>query len=189
MLGIGAGSRSTMPVGPPTVSGPTTTGGFGDGVKRRSQIQMSPAETQSLLSEARTMTMCTFNHDGTIHAVAMWYGFLGDDIAIETKAKSQKAVNLRRDPRITCLVESGEGYNELRGVELVGWAELIEEPARLWEIGVSVFERHVAPYNEGQHRSQVEAMLHNRVGVRVHANRIVTWDHRKLGAPPAGRAQ
>jgi hypothetical protein len=54
---------------------------------------------------------------------------------------------------------------------------------------VSVFERHVAPYNEGQHRSQVEAMLHNRVGVRVHANRIVTWDHRKLGMAPGSGAQ
>jgi PPOX class probable F420-dependent enzyme len=184
MLGIGPEPRSPVPVGRPEVTGPPAPGGYGDGVKRRSQIQMSEPETKALLEEARTMTMCTFHHDGTIHAVAMWYGFLGNDLATQTKVKSQKAVNLRRDSRITCLVESGEGYDELRGVEIVGWAELIEEPTQLWDIGVSVFERHVAPYDESRHHSQVEAMLHNRVGVRVHANRTVTWDHRKLGMAP-----
>ena len=164
-------------------------GGYGDGVNRRRQIQMSAPEAEALLREGRTMTMCTFNHDGTIHAVAMWYGFLDGNVAIETKTKSQKAVNLRRDPRITCLVESGESYDELRGVELVGWAELIDDPARLWEIGVSVFERHIAPYDEREHRSEVEAMLHNRVGVKVHPSRTVTWDHRKLGRPPGSDPQ
>jgi len=180
--------RSPGPAGTPNVSGPTP-GGYGDGVKRRGQIQMSAPEVKALLVEARTMTMCTFNHDGTIHAVAMWYGFLDGDVAIQTKVTSQKAVNLRRDPRITCLVESGEAYDELRGVEIVGWAELIEEPSQLWDIGVSVFERHVAPYEESQHRSEVETLLHNRVGVRVHANRTVTWDHRKLGMSPGASAR
>ncbi len=159
----------------------TMPGGYGDGVKRRNQIKMSPDEIRGLLDEARTMTMCTFNHDGTIHAVAMWFGFLGADIAVQTKAKSQKALNLRRDPRITCLVEAGEGYDELRGVELVGTAEAIEAPEELWKIGVSVFERHVGPYDEGL-RAQVEAMLHKRVGFRIRPERIVSWDHRKLGS-------
>jgi len=36
--------------------------------------------------------------------------------ALETKAKSQKVQNLRRDPRITCLVEEGDSYDQLRGV-------------------------------------------------------------------------
>src|SRR5580658_4462476 len=188
MLGTAPVLRSLALAGASNVSGPAA-GGYGDGIKRRSQIQMSASEVKALLVEARTLTMCTFNHDGTIHAVAMWYGFLGDDVAIQTKVKSQKAVNLRRDPRITCLVESGEAYDELRGVEIVGWAELIEEPSRLWDIGVSVFERHVAPYEEGLHRSEVETLLHKRVGVRVHANRTVTWDHRKLGTAPGATAR
>ena len=165
---------------PPAMTATPGFQSYGDGVNRRRQIHMSAPEADLLLHEGRTMTMCTFNHDGTIHAVAMWYGFLDGDLAIQTKTKSQKAVNLRRDPRITCLVESGESYDELRGVELVGWAEMIEDPARLWDIGVSVFERHVAAYDEAAHRAQVDVMLRNRVGFKVHVNRIVTWDHRKL---------
>jgi len=159
---------------------------YGDRVNRRKQVQMSPEEAHQFLVEARTLTMCTFNHDGTIHAVAMWYGFLDGAIAIETKAKAQKVRNLRRDPRITCLVEDGESYDQLRGVELVGKAEILEDRDRLFEIGISVFERHVSPYREQDHRGAVEGMVYNRVGVIVHPERTVSWDHRKLAAGSAG---
>ena len=74
---------------------------MGHGVKQRDLIVMSPEEVDAFIHERRPMTMCTLNHDGSIHAVAMWYGFVDGSVAIETKAKSQKALNLRRDPRIT----------------------------------------------------------------------------------------
>ena len=153
------------------------------GVKQRDVIKMTDEEVDVFLHERRPLSMCTMNHDGTIHAVAMWYGFLEGSIAIESKAKAQKVQNLRRDPKMTCLFEAGEDYEELRGVELVGRAEIVEEPDRIWELGVSVFERYQAPYTE-ELRPFVEAMLHKRVVVKLHVDRIVTWDHRKLGLPP-----
>ena len=153
------------------------------GVKQRDVIKMTDEEVEVFLHERRPLSMCTMNHDGTIHAVAMWYGFLEGSIAIESKAKAQKVQNLRRDPKMTCLFEAGEDYEELRGVELVGRAEIVEEPDRIWELGVSVFERYQAPYTE-ELRPFVEAMLHKRVVVKLHVDRIVTWDHRKLGLPP-----
>ena len=60
----------------------------------------------------------------------MWYGFLDGDIAFETKAKSQKVQNLRRDKRLTVMVEDGTAYEELRGVELSGWGEIIDDRDR-----------------------------------------------------------
>ena len=153
------------------------------GVKQRDVIKMTDGEVDVFLHERRPLSMCTMNHDGTIHAVAMWYGFLEGSIAIESKAKAQKVQNLRRDPKMTCLFEAGEDYEELRGVELVGRAEIVEDPDRIWELGVSVFERYQAPYTE-ELRPFVEAMLHKRVVVKLHVDRIVTWDHRKLGLPP-----
>jgi len=123
----------------------------------------------------------TINHDGAIHLVAMWYGFLEGAVAFHTKAKSQKAVNLRRDPRITCLVEEGDKYEELRGVELVGRAELVEDPERMFEVGVSVFERSKSITYTDDRRADVEAFLNKRVAVKVHVDRVVSWDHRKLG--------
>jgi PPOX class probable F420-dependent enzyme len=149
------------------------------GVNRRDQIKMSPEEIDAFLREERTATMCSMHPDGSIHAVAMWYGFLDGVLTVETKAKSQKVQNLRRDPRLTVLVEAGDSYDQLRGVELVGRGRVIEDPDRIWELGVSVWERYIGPYDESQ-RDGLAAMLNKRVLVTIDIDRIVSWDHRKL---------
>jgi PPOX class probable F420-dependent enzyme len=161
------------------------TQAMGHGVKQRDVIKMTPDEVEAFLSEQRTLSMCTINFDGSIHAVAMWYGFLEGSIAVETKTKSQKVQNLRRDPRMTVLIEDGDSYEELRGVELVGRAEIVDDPDQMWALGVSVFERYTGPYTE-EMKPFVEAMLHKRVVVQLHVERTVSWDHRKLGLGPTG---
>ncbi len=124
------------------------TSAMGHGVNQRDLIKMTPEEVADFLRGRRSMTMSTISPDGTIHSVAMWYGFLEGEIAFETKAKAQKVQNLRRDPRLTCLVESGETYDQLRGVSLVGRGEIVDDAERMWELGVSVFERYNGPYND-----------------------------------------
>jgi PPOX class probable F420-dependent enzyme len=158
------------------------TSAMGHGVNQRAQIKMSPEEVEEFLNERHSMTMSTISGDGSIHSVAMWYGFLEGAIAFETKAKAQKVVNLRRNPALTCLVEAGETYDQLRGVTLIGTGEIIDDPARMWELGVSVFERYNGPYSD-EMKPFVEAMLNKRVVVKLHVNKTVTWDHRKLGLP------
>ena len=155
---------------------------MGHGVKQRDVIRMTEEEIDAFLHERRPMTMCTLNHDGSIHAVAMWYGFVDGAIAIETKAKAQKSVNLGRDPRITLLFEDGDYYEELRGVELVGHAELVEDPDKMFELGVNLFERYYGTYTE-ELRPFVETMLHKRIVAKINVERTVSWDHRKLGLP------
>jgi PPOX class probable F420-dependent enzyme len=155
--------------------------GLGGGVNQRSKIKMSDAEIDEFLAGRHSMSCATIGADGRIHLVAMWYGFLEGAVALETKAKSQKIANLRRDPRMTVLVEDGESYEQLRGVELVGTAEIIEDPDRLWEIGVSVFGRYNAPYTD-EMRPFVEIMLRKRVGVKLNVDKVVSWDHRKLSS-------
>jgi PPOX class probable F420-dependent enzyme len=154
---------------------------FGQGVKQRDLIKMTQEEIDEFLAGWRTMNVATMNHDGTIHLVAMWYGFLEGCPAFETKAKSQKVQNLRRNPQITCLVEDGDAYEELRGVELVGHAEIVEDPDRIFEMGISVVERTSGVKYTEEMKPAVEMMIHKRVGVKVHIDKYVSWDHRKLG--------
>jgi PPOX class probable F420-dependent enzyme len=158
------------------------TNAMGHGVNQRDLIKMTPEEVDAFLQERRSMTMSTISSDGSIHSVAMWYGFLDGAVAFETKAKAQKVRNLRRDPRLTCLVEAGDSYDQLRGVSLVGTGEIIDDPDRMWELGVSVFERYNAPYTD-EMKPFVETMLRKRVVVKLHVDKTVTWDHRKLGLP------
>jgi nitroimidazol reductase NimA-like FMN-containing flavoprotein (pyridoxamine 5'-phosphate oxidase superfamily) len=159
---------------------------FGKGVKQRDLIKMTPEEIEAFLFEWHTMNIATINHDNTIHLVAMWYGFIEGCPALETKAKSQKVNNLRRNPQITCLIEEGDSYDQLRGVEMVGHAEIVEDPDRIFTLGVSVFERTSgAPYTE-EMRPAVEMMINKRVAIKIHIDKYVSWDHRKLGLPSMG---
>jgi PPOX class probable F420-dependent enzyme len=159
------------------------TNPMGGGVNQRGLIKMTADEVVAFLAERRSMTMSTIAGDGSIHSVAMWYGFLEGAVAFETKAKAQKVVNLRRNPHLTCLVEAGDTYDQLRGVSLVGTGEIVEEPDRIWELGVSVFSRYNAPYTDDM-KPFVELMLNKRVVVKLNVVKTVTWDHRKL--PPMG---
>ena len=152
------------------------------GVNQRSQITMTAAEIDEFLDGRHAMSMATLGPDGRIQLVAMWYARLDGEVWFETKAKSQKVANLRRDPRITVMVEDGEYYDELRGVELVGRAEISEDPETLWRVGVDVFNRYQGGYSE-EMKPFVEAMLHKRVAIRVVVDKVVSWDHRKLGLP------
>ena len=152
------------------------------GKNQRAQITMSEEEVTRFLEEQRVVNIATIGPTGVPHLVAMWYAVLDGDLWFETKAKSQKVVNLRRDPRISCLVEAGHTYDTLRGVELEGTAEVIDDADLLWQVGVSVWERYNGPYSE-EVKPLVELMLNKRVAVRLEVDRVRSWDHRKLGMP------
>ncbi len=153
------------------------------GVNQRAEIRMTEAEIAEFVAASRTATIATLGADGTPHLVAMWFAVLDGTIWLETKAKSQKAVNLRRDPRITVLVEDGLTYDALRGVSIEGRGVISEDPDEIWAVGVNVFERYYGPYS-AELRPAVEMMLNKRVVVRVDPVRVRSWDHRKLGLDP-----
>lgn len=153
------------------------------GTNERSKITMTEDEVTAYVERSRTCTMATIGPSGQPHLVAMWYAVVDGQVWFETKAKSQKVANLRRDDRITVSIEDGLTYDTLRGVALEGRATVVEDPDALWAVGVSVWERYNGPYSE-EVKPFVEFMLNKRVAVRVDVDRVRSWDHRKLGMDP-----
>ena len=154
-------------------------------MKQRDRVTMTDAEVSAMLAGSRKLQLATINRDGTPHLVTMFYVMLGGQIAFWTYRSSQKARNLARDPRVTCLVETGEDYFELRGVQVAGLVRRIEDPAGVLEIG-----RGVAGGMAGVPAEALEEYVahaaRKRVGYVVEPARIVSWDHRKLIRPPGG---
>jgi PPOX class probable F420-dependent enzyme len=149
---------------------------------QRSQIVMSHNEIVEFLNQQRSSTVATLGPDGQMHLVGMWYAVKDDHVWIETKRKAQKVVNLRRDPRMSFLVEAGHTYDQLRGVSMEGTGVVIEDEDAVWDVCVTIFERYNGPYSE-EMKPFVEFMAKNRVVVRLDVDRIRSWDHRKLGLP------
>ncbi|MGH9012847.1 MAG: pyridoxamine 5'-phosphate oxidase family protein [Acidimicrobiia bacterium] len=150
-------------------------------MSRRDQIRMTDEEAQAFLEAGRDLQVASINPDGTPHLVTMWYAVLDGEPAFWTYAKSQKIVNLRRDPRLTVLVATGERYEELRGVSIAGRAELVDDRDAVQRYGETVYQRYWGPIDDDAVREGVRAMGAKRVVVVVKPEKIVSWDHSKLG--------
>lgn len=152
-------------------------------MSRRDQITMSPEEQLAFLEEERVVICSTFGPRGWPHSMPLWYTVRDGDIWAWTFAKSQKVKNLERDPRCTLLVEAGDEYQELRGVQVEAEAELIRDFEPVREFGEELAIR----YSEGieslgdDAAEALAAQARKRVAIHFHPVRVATWDHRKLG--------
>ena len=153
------------------------------GNNERAKIVMTDDEIAEFMERSRTATVATVSADGIPHLVAMWYAVVDGEVWFETKAKSQKAVNLRRNPTITVMIDDGQTYDTLRGVSIEGRGEIVDDPDMLLRLGIGVWERYTGPYTD-EMRPFVDQMLKNRIAVRVVPTRVRSWDHRKLGMAP-----
>lgn len=142
---------------------------------------MTDAEVRAFLEERRVLNVATLGPTGHPHLVAMWYALIDGEVQFWTFAKSQKIVNLRRDSRITGLVESGDDYNELRGVELIGSGLIIDDYDQILNLGLAVAERYGGPEAVSEAAVPfIEAQARKRVVVQFQVERTVSWDHTKI---------
>ena len=149
-------------------------------VGRRDAIKMSDEEISAFLEAGRDLQVASINADGTPHLVTMWYAMQDGEIAFWTYGKSQKILNLRRDPRLSVLVATGEVYEQLKGVSIQGQAEIVDDPDDVLRYGEAVYERYWGPLNDTV-REGVRAMGAKRVVIVVKPDKILSWDHSKLG--------
>lgn len=153
----------------------------------RATIEMTPAEVQEFLESNLKVQFATNGLAGFPHLTTLFYVLDEGRIAFWTYGKSQKVMNLRRDSRVTCLVEDGSEYHELRGVMITGRATLIEEYDAIAELG----RRVVAAMNPGVDLGDLgeQVVTHQarkRVGVIIEPEVISSWDHRKMNQLPGG---
>ncbi|MFC4560384.1 pyridoxamine 5'-phosphate oxidase family protein [Nocardiopsis mangrovi] len=159
----------------------TAPTGAGD---RRAQIRLTPGEVADFLHSHRKVQVGTVGRHGEPHLSTLFYAMVDGRLAFWTYAASQKAVNLRRDDRVTCLVDDGESYGELRGVVLHGRAELSTEPETVLRVGTAVAAAMTGAAPESLATPDAQAGLartgRKRVAVFVTVERTVSWDHGKL---------
>jgi PPOX class probable F420-dependent enzyme len=148
---------------------------------RRDQIKMTDEELRDFVAEHKIVTCATIGPNGRPHLMPLWYVADGLELRGWTYAKSQKAVNLERDPHATVQIEDGLQYQELRGVMMECNVVLERDSELVGDYGVALFERFA---EGGQLSDEVREMVRGqapkRVGLHFKPTRIVTWDHRKL---------
>jgi PPOX class probable F420-dependent enzyme len=148
--------------------------------KRRDQVAMTDGELQDFIESQKTIQVATINKDGTPHLVPLWFAVVDGDIVLETFTKSQKVVNLERDPRMTVLLEAGKAYEELRGATIYAEAELIKDVDRVHDLHMAVLTRNTDIPVETLDKVS-RGMAPKKTAIVVKVKRCFSWDHRKLG--------
>ncbi|MEV0965800.1 pyridoxamine 5'-phosphate oxidase family protein [Streptomyces sp. NPDC049910] len=147
--------------------------------RRGRRIMMSPAEVDAFLTEQRTCRVATVSPDGAPHVSALWFAWDGTSLWLYSITRSRRWSELRRDPRIAVVVDAGEEYGDLRGVELSGNAVFVGEAPRTGTPCPELDEpeRLFARKNFG-----LGSMPHDgRHGwLRLTPEAVVSWDFRKL---------
>lgn len=142
---------------------------------------MTEPEVWAFLAERRVVTCASLGPDGWPHLAPLWYVLRGGAVWAWTYAASQKVRNLERDPRASLQAETGDDYDQLRGVLLRTGVTLHRDQADVVDLGVEIFQRY-----HGVLTAEVVAMVRKqaakRVGLEfVPAGPAASWDHRKLG--------
>ena len=151
----------------------------------RQAVQLDDAEIAEFLASHRKVQVGTLDKTGAPHLTTLYYVMHDDKIAFWTYRTSQKVVNLRRDPRIACLVEEGDEYFDLRGVSVRGTAQIIDDVDEVQALGTKIAILLAGGADLGEEgRAIVAVQATKRVGVIVEADKIASWDHGKLAALP-----
>ncbi len=152
-------------------------------MSRRDQIKMSDEAVRELLDEERIAVVSSLGPRGWPHSMPMWFVVRDRDLWVWTYAKSQKVLNLERDPRASVLVETGREYGELRGMMIEAKAELHRDFETVIGFAEELTVRYAEGISsvEGDAKKGLEAQAPKRVAIHFRPLRTATWDHRKLG--------
>ncbi len=149
-------------------------------MKRRHAIELDAEERRQFLDETRTIVLSTLDRRGYPHSVAMWYVMDDGCCLMTTYAKSQKVLNIRRNPKVALLAESGDTYDALKGVLIRGQAQLVNDPDVCVKVLTRVHGKMTGAMPEGIEEA-LKLQARKRVVIRVVPERVSSWDHSKLG--------
>ncbi|MFI5618524.1 pyridoxamine 5'-phosphate oxidase family protein [Streptomyces sp. NPDC051567] len=148
---------------------------------RGRRVMMTAGEVDAFLREQRTCRVATVSPDGRPHVGALWFVWDGGSLWLYSITRSRRWADLRADPRLSVVVDAGESYGELRGVELSGSAVFVGEAPRtgLPCPELAEPERLFPAKNFG-----VDRMPHDgrHAWIRLTPDAVVSWDFRKLNA-------
>jgi len=146
-------------------------------MNRRRQIQLSPDEQAAFFREQRKAALATLDQHGFPHVVAMNYFAKDGAFYMTSYAKAQKVVNIRRNPKVALMIESGNAYAELRGVMVRGHCEVIEGADAVRAAFAGMAEARGTTYSRPQ--GSVDSAP-KRVVLKIVPEKVTSWDHSKL---------
>lgn len=147
---------------------------------RRGAIQMTEDEEKKYLEDGVTIEIASIGPRGYPHQVAMWYVVVDGLVTFTTFRKSQKVLNIKRNPKVSAMLESGRGYSELRGLVIEGDAEIVDD-LETTNATMAIIGKKYGNLPGSPTDGSPNPLAGKRVTIRIHPEKVFSWDHTKLG--------
>jgi nitroimidazol reductase NimA-like FMN-containing flavoprotein (pyridoxamine 5'-phosphate oxidase superfamily) len=139
----------------------------------RLDLSLPADELHAYLAERRTIRLATCGPRGP-HVVPLWFVWMDRTVFMNSTSGNVTVANLELDPRATGSIDDGEAYEELRGVLVQGRVEPAEGDPRLDAVKAAWSGKYMGgnpvPYDRWR----------NRVWLRLVADRVTSWDFRRI---------
>jgi nitroimidazol reductase NimA-like FMN-containing flavoprotein (pyridoxamine 5'-phosphate oxidase superfamily) len=142
----------------------------------RPDITLTPDEQAAFLRETRKCSLATIDQHGFPHVIAMNFVERGGAYYMTSYGKAQKVLNIRRNPKVGIMIETGRAYAELKGVMVRGDCAIIEDPEAVAEAMGWLGAGRTTERPAGAVRA-----VPKRVLLKITPHKTFTWDHSKLG--------
>jgi len=155
--------------------------------RRGRVIAMSAGEVDAFLSKERTCRLATLGPEGP-HVSPVWFTWTGGALWIYSLTRSQRWADLQRDPRVAAVIDGGEHYAELHGVEIEGVAAVVGPVPRTGDADPQTPELAEPERLMAGKYFEAAEMTHDgrHAWLRITPAKITSWDFRKLATLPAG---
>lgn len=148
-------------------------------MSQRKAIRMDDQAVEAYIASGVRARVSTLDGRGAPHVVPVTYTVLDGRVAFWADRGSQKVVNLRRDPRVACIIDDGVDFGEFRGVEIIGEAELDDDPDTTSRV-IELFCAKVPEEWIETARATLTELASERIVVAIKAERVNSWDHSKV---------
>lgn len=144
-------------------------------------LPMIDDEVWRFLDEQKILCLATINADNTPHNTPVWYAVYNKKIYFRADDNKVKVRNISRNPRVSCVVEAGVKYTELRGVTIFGRARTITDKKFRKIVNNLLLDRYAYERNyedmpEAWRKKYEQA---DRAIIEISPEKITSWDNRK----------
>lgn len=145
-------------------------------------VRLDEDEAWAVVEAAHTGILTTLRADGSPIALPVWFVSFDHEVYVSTPPGAKKVLRIRRDPRASFLVESGELWEELVAVHLSCHASIVEDPELIVRIGRAIDTKYAAVRTDPADMPEpTRAHYSRRTFLRlVPEGRILSWDNARL---------
>jgi general stress protein 26 len=126
------------------------------------------------LKSQKILRLATIGKNKMLHIVPVWYRYSEKKFYIGTNTRTQKAINIKKNKRVSCCIDVGINAPEIYGVMIQGNANLILENNKVKKLAKKILLRY---FNTLDNKSAKELLDETDCIIEIIPEKFSVWNY------------